>query len=357
MQKINLNGVDIIKHIARTKYSNVYIVKSHNNSNNNINILKQVNKDLIIKGGNIKVEMLKRERSFYETNSNPLYPSFIRSHKDDEYIYMEITFMEGINMSKLLLNEKLLQFNTKHSCLALYMCLISQIIDMLLTLHKATYTYRDLKMNNLIINKDLTCYLVDFGFVKRMEQRDRTFTICGTPHMKAPELYGDDDEGGYDPFKVDVYSVGVLMYEMFKGKAPFPYVVDNEVEYAKMVVKGVSDGEEYFGKEFYGDVDDEDTLNDVNNVKDVILWCMNVDSGKRPTLVQVTEHKLFKGRFEYYKSEAMRKSLFCFRKEDYHLREVYDYIEYHGEYKSDLMNKCGIGDNGDGSDDVFKKYF
>lgn len=349
MQNINLNGVDIIKHIARTKYSNVYIVKSHNNS---INILKQVNKELIIKGGNIKVEMLKRERSFYETNTNPLYPSFIQSYKDNEYIYMEITFIEGINMSKLLFNETLLQFNTKHSCFALYMCLISQIIDMILTLHKATYTYRDLKMNNLIINKDLTCYLVDFGFVKRMEQRDRTFTICGTPHMKAPELYSDDK--GYDPFKVDVYSVGVLMYEMFKGKAPFPYVVDNEVEYAKMVVNGVSDGE-YFGKEFYGDVDDEDTLNDVHNVKDVILWCMNVDSNKRPTLVQVTEHKLFKGRFEYYKSEAMRKSLYCFRKEDYHLREVYDYIEYHGEYKSDLMNKCKGGD--DGVDDVFKKYF
>ena len=351
MQKINLNGVSVIKHIASTKYSNVYIVKSHSNC---INVLKQVNKQLIINGGNIKVEMLKRERSFYEANTNGLYPSFIESYKDDDYIYMEITFIEGIDMSKLILNDKLLVFNNKHSCFALYLCLVSQIIELILTLHKEKYAYRDLKLNNLIIGKDLTCYLVDFGFVKRMEQNDKgkTFTVCGTPHMKAPELYRNDIGKGYDPFKADVYSVGVLMFEMFKGKAPFPYVVDNEVDYAKMVMKGVNE-KDHFGKDFYGDIEDEAVLKDVDNVKDIVLWCMNVDSEKRPSLEKVKEHALFKGRFEYYKSDCMRKSLYCFRKEDFHLREVYDYIEYHGEYRSELMKR----ESKDKEEDIFESYF
>lgn len=109
-----------------------------------------------------------------------------------------MSFIEGINMSKLLFNEHLLQFNTSHSCFPLYLCLISQLIYRMHTLHKDKYTYRDSKLNNIIIDKDLKCPIIDFGFVKRIEDisNPRTFTICGTHHMKAPELYGNAIEKG-----------------------------------------------------------------------------------------------------------------------------------------------------------------
>lgn len=60
---IDLNGITILKHIARTKYSNVYIIKSKSNQ---ITILKQINKTQILSSRNHKAQMLHRERNFFK---------------------------------------------------------------------------------------------------------------------------------------------------------------------------------------------------------------------------------------------------------------------------------------------------
>ena len=107
-------------------------------------------------------------------------------------------------------------------------------------LHSEGYIYRDLKMNNIIIDKKLKCYLVDFGFVKHFDSDSAmTNTVCGTLHMKAPELFllSQKRKSEYDGFKVDIYSIGVLMYEMYMGQPPFPYTTSNEDEYSQMILK------------------------------------------------------------------------------------------------------------------------
>eukprot|EP00123_Amoebidium_parasiticum_P012767 comp21558_c0_seq3/m.30092 comp21558_c0_seq3/g.30092 ORF comp21558_c0_seq3/g.30092 comp21558_c0_seq3/m.30092 type:complete len:342 (-) comp21558_c0_seq3:83-1108(-) len=79
--------------------------------------------------------------------------------------------------------------------------------------------HRDLKPENVLMADNGHIKLIDFGFAKHMSgENERTFTVCGTPDYTAPEVI--KGESGYG-FTADYWALGVLMYEMVVGHAPF----------------------------------------------------------------------------------------------------------------------------------------
>lgn len=84
-------------------------------------------------------------------------------------------------------------------------------------IHSKNMVYRDLKPENLLIDTDGYVRLVDFGFAKRLENLQPTFTIIGTPEYLSPECALGQ---GYR-FDVDLWAFGVLIFEMMKGNGPF----------------------------------------------------------------------------------------------------------------------------------------
>ncbi|KAH9383540.1 hypothetical protein HPB48_025112 [Haemaphysalis longicornis] len=93
----------------------------------------------------------------------------------------------------------------------------------LMFLHQYGVIYRDLKLDNILLDTDGHCKIADFGMCKEgIKNGVTTTTFCGTPDYIAPEIL---QELEYGP-SVDWWALGVLMYEMMAGQPPFE--ADNE---------------------------------------------------------------------------------------------------------------------------------
>jgi protein kinase A len=286
MENIKLQDLNIIKKLYQTKLSEVWLIE-YNNQN------------YILKGKKIEeistddYRMLKNERKFYEENDEPNFPKFKKAFKDDKYLYLLLTFIEGIPLSSLIL-DKVLKFN-EHSSKDefkvksnLFLHIADQCVDLLDKLHTKNIIHRDLKMNNIIIDKDLKVSLIDFGFSKKLDE-DRTYTICGTYHIMAPEIFENKfgEKIGYT-LKSDIYSLGIFIYELFFNSPPFPYVYDfgneNLISYYSNVKKGINDT--------VFNTNEEYATGFMNNLKNLIQGCLEINTESRISISQIKSHPI-----------------------------------------------------------------
>jgi len=108
-------------------------------------------------------------------------------------------------------------------------------------LHQNNIVYRDLKLDNLLLDNEGYLKIADFGLCKEnMGFGDRTSTFCGTPEFLAPEVL---TETSYTR-AVDWWGLGVLIFEMLVGESPFPgddeeevfdSIVNDEVRYPRFL--------------------------------------------------------------------------------------------------------------------------
>ncbi|KAL1022894.1 hypothetical protein UPYG_G00033850 [Umbra pygmaea] len=108
-------------------------------------------------------------------------------------------------------------------------------------LHDNKIVYRDLKLDNLLLDTEGYVKIADFGLCKEgMGYQDRTSTFCGTPEFLAPEVL---TETSYTR-AVDWWGLGVLIFEMLVGESPFPgddeeevfdSIVNDEVRYPRFL--------------------------------------------------------------------------------------------------------------------------
>ncbi len=95
--------------------------------------------------------------------------------------------------------------------------IIRQITDALKYIMDNNIVHRDLKPHNILINNDLTIKLCDFGFAREFKDTLLTETICGSPLYMAPEILNNHKYN----LKSDIWSLGIIMYEMFMKDHPF----------------------------------------------------------------------------------------------------------------------------------------
>lgn len=98
-------------------------------------------------------------------------------------------------------------------------------------LHNKNLIYRDLKPENILVQDNGYIKLTDFGFIKKLNPWDRTYTLCGTPEYMAPEVIQNLGHGR----PVDWYTMGIFIYELMVGRPPFMH--NDTYEVFKMILK------------------------------------------------------------------------------------------------------------------------
>jgi serine/threonine-protein kinase len=99
--------------------------------------------------------------------------------------------------------------------------IVAQICDGLAAAHAEGIIHRDVKPANILVDGTDRVKVVDFGLAaasREVENRlTRTGHLVGTPHYMAPEVIRGEE---IDP-RADLYSLGIMMYEMFAGSLPY----------------------------------------------------------------------------------------------------------------------------------------
>ena len=120
---------------------------------------------------------------------------------------------------------------------------ISNIILGIETLHNYNIIYRDLKAENILIDKDGYPILSDFGISKLKVKEKKSKKICGTLEYMSPEMIKCN---GYDK-NIDWWSLGILLYELVLGKTPFENKYKEDLK--KLITTKVINIPPYLSKE------------------------------------------------------------------------------------------------------------
>lgn len=97
----------------------------------------------------------------------------------------------------------------------------AQIASALETAHKSHIIHRDIKPQNIVLNKNMVAKVTDFGIAKITNVPSATITSFGSTMGSVHYFSPEHAKGGYTDAKSDIYSLGVVMYEMATGKLPF----------------------------------------------------------------------------------------------------------------------------------------
>eukprot|EP00588_Corethron_pennatum_P015348 CAMPEP_0194281526 /NCGR_PEP_ID=MMETSP0169-20130528/20865_1 /TAXON_ID=218684 /ORGANISM="Corethron pennatum, Strain L29A3" /LENGTH=753 /DNA_ID=CAMNT_0039026599 /DNA_START=76 /DNA_END=2337 /DNA_ORIENTATION=- len=170
--------------------------------------LKKISKHELIKSK--QVASVIRETNILSLVDHPFVYNLVSKFQDDTSLYMLLEYLPGGELFSLIHTRGRKGMPFEHA-----QFYAACILESLTHLHNRCIIYRDLKPENVVIDRDGYGILIDLGFAKRTQYK--TYSVCGTPEYMSPEilLSMGHDKG------VDFWAFGVLIFEMIVGRSPF----------------------------------------------------------------------------------------------------------------------------------------
>uniref|UniRef100_A0ABI7YYD3 Protein kinase C n=1 Tax=Felis catus TaxID=9685 RepID=A0ABI7YYD3_FELCA len=213
-QGLGLQDFDLIRVIGRGSYAKVLLVRLK--KNDQMYAMKVVKKELVHDDEDI--DWVQTEKHVFEqASSNPFLVGLHSCFQTTSRLFLVIEYVNGGDLMFHMQRQRKLpedhaRFYAAEICIALNF------------LHERGIIYRDLKLDNVLLDADGHIKLTDYGMCKEgLGPGDTTSTFCGTPNYIAPEILRGEEYG----FSVDWWALGVLMFEMMAGRSPFDIITDN----------------------------------------------------------------------------------------------------------------------------------
>jgi len=173
---------------------------------------------------------IKQEIDLLGLMDHPFIVNLIHSYDYPEYICILMGLVHGGELFDVIHTElDGIWSSGIPECDAKFYTMV--VTDTLDYMHRKQLVYRDLKPENVLIDKDGYPLICDFGFAKFVA--DKTYTLCGTPNYLSPEIIMNR---GHDA-STDHWALGILIYEMVAGENPFYYDGIPQMELFRSIVR------------------------------------------------------------------------------------------------------------------------
>ncbi|MDD6254757.1 MAG: Stk1 family PASTA domain-containing Ser/Thr kinase [Eubacteriales bacterium] len=159
------------------------------------------------------IENFRRESQAAARLSDPNIVSVFDVGRESNIYFIVMELIEGNSLGDLIKAEA--PFSEKRT-----IEISKQIASGLSAAHKKKIIHRDIKPHNILMTEDGVPKIADFGIAKAVNGAtivNKTTTVMGSVHYLSPE----QAKGGYVDARTDIYSLGIVMYEMLTGKVPF----------------------------------------------------------------------------------------------------------------------------------------
>ena len=273
--KVLLNGF-FPQELGSGSYGRVYLIK-HNKTNEEY-ALKVIDKKKLMQMYG-RIDIIKNEINIHSKLSHENIIRLYNVYEDENSINLILEYAKNGNLYELLSQPENKKGLDEQRAFDYFI----QVVNAVYYLHQNNIIHRDIKPENILIGKKGLLKLCDFGWAKELTLENRS-TFCGTVEYMAPEIFGSEN---YD-FGVDIWSLGILLYEMVIGHSPF------KAKNMKSVILNIKSHDLTYEKPLS------------HECRNLIEKILNINPQKRLKIKDILEHPFVK---KYSKNYLFRKNL------------------------------------------------